>query len=160
MGLDKSPQNHKESQCLEWSLLTRQKSTTLKRSSGGKTCQEVRGVSLHFFGSSPLIWQKSHAASPILSGEVNALRHHLVMFLQFAKIPATENSEIGTDSSYSFEKLGKKLDLPPPTPSPPIHSRDPRDLPGKNEIPTSPRFSASTQHLVGGGAHWSLGFGV
>ena len=129
----------------------------------GERCQEVRGVSLHFFGSSPLIWQKSHAASPILSGEVNALRHDLVMFLQFAKIPATENSEIGTDSSWNnpLKNLGWIGSAYPPQPHPPFTPGSFRDLPGKNEIPTSPRFSASTQHLVGG---WSSigvwGFGV
>lgn len=129
---------------LEWSLLTRQKSTTLKRSSGGKDVKKfgalvyISLVLLHWFGK-------------------NHMRH------QFAAIPATENSEIGTDSSHSFEKLGLNWIYPPPTPSPIPHSHSGsfRDLPGKNEIPTSPRFSASTQHLVGG---WSSigvwGFGV
>ena len=71
--------------------------------------------------SSPLIWQKSHASSPILSGEVNALRHHLVMFLQFAKIPATENSEIFRFRlEQSFEKLGLNWIYPPPQPHPPF----------------------------------------
>ena len=120
MGLDKSPQNHKESQCLEWSLLTRQKSTTLKRSSGKKRCQEVRGVSLHFFGSfstdlakitcgiSNVKWRSECTKAPF--GDVSAVCQNP----SYRKFRDRNRFQL----EDSFKKLGKKLDLPSPNPIP------------------------------------------
>lgn len=92
---------------LEWSLLTRQKSTTLKRSSGKKRCQEVRGVSLHFFGSF------STDLAKITCG-ISLPRSQLPKIQRSEPIPVIPSKNLGWIGSTP----------PQPHPPSPIHTAD------------------------------------
>lgn len=86
-------------QVLEWSLLTRQKSTTLKRSSGRKDVKKFEALVYISLVLSPLIWQKSHAASVCRDPSYRKFRDRN-RFQSFLR------------------KTWAELDLPPPNPIP------------------------------------------